>query len=466
MTGATGHMGFEGLRLLAEHKEFKLKLLIYPDKASTKKIQPYTTYDNIEIIEGDLRCFEDVKRCVDGADIVLHIGAIIPPAADHFPELAESINHGGTLNIIEAIKTQDNPEKTKLVYIGTVASMGDRMPPLHMVRTGDPIRVSKFDAYGASKVKAERAVISSGLPYWVSLRQTGMLHHDLLRSFDPIIFHQPLNNHLEWSNAQDSGRILHAICTKELPEPFWNTIYNISGGKGYQDTYYHFMDRSFKTMGIADFRKVVNPKQFATRNFHGCWYRDADSLNDWLDFRKISYHQYFKEIQSSLPFYFKLNSIVPVSILKNWIMKPLSRRKEGTLNWVEHNRGEKIKAFWGDQESWEAISENWDDFELVIDPPSVEVLHGYEAVDDASISLEDCKRAAVFRGGRCLSDSMVTGDLHTPLSWICAFGHSFKASPALILKGGHWCPQCDTATDNYREQAKRSPFFKQVFTYS
>lgn len=35
------------------------------------------------------------------------------------------------------------------------------------------------------------------------------------------------------------------------------------------------------------------------------------------------------------------------------------------------------------------------------------------------------------------------GDMSTPLLWQCGCcGEQFKASPTLILHGGHWCPAC------------------------
>ena len=53
--------------------------------------------------------------------------------------------------------------------------------------------------------------------------------------------------------------------------------------------------------------------------------------------------------------------------------------------------------------------------------------------------------------------------MKSKLKWECAFGHQFEASPALILLGGHWCPDCLPTPWNYDEEAKRNPFFSQVW---
>lgn len=54
----------------------------------------------------------------------------------------------------------------------------------------------------------------------------------------------------------------------------------------------------------------------------------------------------------------------------------------------------------------------------------------------------------------------------TKLKWKCGTcGAEFEASPALILLGGHWCPECYIPQKewNYDEVAKTNPFFAQVW---
>lgn len=55
-------------------------------------------------------------------------------------------------------------------------------------------------------------------------------------------------------------------------------------------------------------------------------------------------------------------------------------------------------------------------------------------------------------------------NIGSPLEWECAFGHEFKATPNLVLKGGHWCPECERSKWNFAEMAKVNPFFAQVWT--
>jgi nucleoside-diphosphate-sugar epimerase len=398
MTGASGHMGRAGLDRLVKRKELKLKLFSLPDRQSRRILAPYADHDNVEIIEGDLTRYDHVLKGVRGADFILHLGAIIPPAADYYPDLAMKVNYGGTQNIIKAIKAQDNADDIRFVFIGTVASMGDRRAPVHWVRTGDPIKISLFDTYGKSKVMAERAVIESGLSHWVSLRQTGMLHKDLLSTRDPIIYHQPLNNPMEWATAEDSGRILETLCTADLPREFWQSLYNIGGGEEFRDTYYGFMEKSFKALGIPDFRRITSPNFFTLKNFHGCWYSDSDKLEKWLGFRKSTYAGFFESVRDNLPAFYKLGRLFPSQFMKKIILEPLARTTQGTLKWIKEKNIEKIEAYWGSLENWLKIPGSWGKFILNSSLETTEISHGYDDNKcDKLIDINDCRQSALFR---------------------------------------------------------------------
>ena len=91
--------------------------------------------------------------------------------------------------------------------------------------------------------------------------------------------------------------------------------------------------------------------------------------------------------------------------------------------------------------------------------------HGYDELKPTSeLDLIDIQDAAKFRGGACLSPSMAKGDLFSPIKWRCHLGHEFDGTPNLILKAGHWCPECERTAWDYAEYAKHSSFFAQVWT--
>mgnify|MGYP003300411869 FL=1 len=198
LTGGSGNMGFAGFKELYKRKDmYNIVLLNLDTQDARKKFAPYMFDPAVRCVWGDLTSYEDVLSCVDGADYVLHIGGLVSPAADYYPKKTLFTNITAMENIVKAVKAQPDPDKIKVVYIGTVAQTGDRNYPTHWGRTGDPIQISVYDHYAISKTVAEQLLAESGLRYWVSLRQTGILYPDILKNMDPIMYHVPINGGLE-----------------------------------------------------------------------------------------------------------------------------------------------------------------------------------------------------------------------------------------------------------------------------
>jgi hypothetical protein len=293
---------------------------------------------------------------------------------------------------------------------------------------------------------------------------------------DAIMFHNGLDNVLEYVSDRDSAALLRNLCRKErqgaLGNNFWGHIFNIGGGISCRVSTFDLYSRLFGYIGITNLSYLMDSKWCGTRNFHGQYYLDSDKLNDILQFRNDSmeyfYAAYLKKLGgmataaktiTKLPGGQKLMG----SILKKRFTK-LLRTEHGTLRFVENNMEDYIAAFWGSKEAWQAIPpldkfKPFSDWDTVIP-----IDHGYdEGKPEAELNLRDIKEAAKFRGGECLSDDMKTGNWTEKLRFRCAFRHEFEASPRLVLEGGHWCPVCASEGWNYYERAKVDPFFAQVW---
>ncbi len=166
-----------------------------------------------------------------------------------------------------------------------------------------------------------------------------------------------------------------------------------------------------------------------------------------------------------MPAYFKLSKLAPPFIVKKLGMQRLTKMPVyGTMNWIENNDQDRITAYYGSKENWENIG-TWKTFKVERPTSEVALLdHGYdENKPIAELDLEDMKKAAAFRGGKCLSEQMTKGDLFTPLKWKSALGNEFTMTPNLVLRGGHWCPQELPWPWDYDTEAKLNPFFAQVW---
>ena len=136
------------------------------------------------------------------------------------------------------------------------------------------------------------------------------------------------------------------------------------------------------------------------------------------------------------------------------------------MYWFKHHLKDRISAFFKDTKTWQAIPRQWDAIRRPTDKDYQRLDHGYdESLADSELDLAQMQQAARFRGGECMASSMQAGELFTPLSWQCWRGHRFTMSPNAVLKGGHWCPECEPSRSGwaYDEEAKNNPFFAQVW---
>lgn len=464
LTGATGTMGSQGMREILKYPDrYSLRVLARRSKKNERLLKPLE--DRTEIVWGDLRNYGDVLRGVAGSDIVLHVGGQVSPKADYDPALTRDTNVGAAANIRKAVLAQPEGRQPRVVYIGSVAQMGDRREPYHWGRAGDPMPVSPFDHYGLTKVRAERIITNSPIKRWVSLRQSGILYPNILRNFDPIMFHVPIRGVLEWATVEDSGRLLERVCRDDVPESFWNNYYNIGSGEQYRLSNYEFESLILEAVGCPAPERIFNANWFITRNFHGMWYLDGDRLEDILHFRaNVPVREYFRQMAKSraLPWGIRLSARTHIAKLFPHIIKAalflLTRTPGyGTGWWVKHGERQRISAYYGSLEEYRRIP-CWRDTDLSHNSGKAVVLsHGYdESKPMDEFAIEDMRRAAAFRGGKCLSGEMKKGDWDSPLAWQCAEGHRFEATPRAVLLGGHWCPDC--FPNPYRDAERPVPW--------
>lgn len=479
-------MGNETFKQLWKKRDsYDLVLLVRPSKRNKKMFSAYEKAagikpipgsgtvegDGLKIVWGDILNKADVIEACRGIDCCLHVLALISPEADRNPEMAHRVNYLGTLSIVEAIEAED-PENIRMVYVGTVAEYGDRLPPFQVGRAGDPVVPSKLDYYAISKVAAELAVMQSRIKHRVSMRQTFIMITDLFSLMDPIMFHQPINSFMENITARDAGRLMLACLDQPADSSFWGGYYNISGGPACRTTFYHFLDAVFKTLGLRT-EHMMERNWFALKNFHMLFYEDSQLLNSYLHHWEggISQEGFYADVARNFTWYLKLvawlsKNIPPVRWLveqiTRLILKKLSLETEGTMRWIKDRNQERISAFFGSMERWEAIP-GWNRDMPSLDPelPHQRLDHGYDESKE-KLELKDLQEAAVFRGG-ALKDADWDGDMQVKLSWDCCLGHSFEMTPHAALKGGHWCPECLTPPWKTDEIAKKNKFVGQLF---
>jgi nucleoside-diphosphate-sugar epimerase len=494
LLGASGSMGSAAFKELWSRKDangerkYDVVLLQRPSKVNKEMFAPYEAECGIQsipgkgivqgkglkIVWGDATVYEDMVEAVKGVDWVLCPMAFISPEADHKPAMAKAVNTTAIEYVIKAIEAQPGgADHIKFIYTGSVAETGDRLPPIHLGRVGDPLKPSIFDFYATTKIAGERAVLESNLKYWASLRQTFIMIPDVFSLQDPIMFHQPINSFMENNTMEDAGRGL--INCLDVPEDstFWRRAYNMGGGPNCRITFADFMQLTFGMLGM-DIRRICDRNWFALRNFHMQYFMDSADLDQYIHNFGETTEDYLRKIWENMPtalkIVAKINKVFPpmrwmVEKATRSRLKKLAMQKDGTLYWYHNKNDMRITAFYGSYEKFEKIPDWKTDLPGGVfgmpEPEGHLLDHGYDE-KKAKLDLGDLKGAAKFRGGECLSTSW-NGDLYTKVSWKCAFDHKFDAKPYTVLKAGHWCPKCAAPPWNYDEIAKKNPFFAQVW---
>ncbi len=475
MTGVSGNMGREALAQTMELENVTLVRVLLSWRKRNKKLanQLKKKYGSrIEILRGSIANKNACKLLVADMDYVVHMAAVIPPRSDNDFAASEACNLRGTLALIDAV-AEEKPQP-KFIHISTVALYGNRNEKHPFGRVGDPLIISPFDTYAMHKLEAERYLLEKGLNSWVVLRQTAMLHPNMLNDnvSDGLMFHTCLNAPLEWVSSRDSGYLIKRILERDANgevDGFWKNIYNIGAGKKGMATGYDTFKYGFGLIG-GSAEKFFRPEWLSQRNFHGLWYADGDELETLFSFQRDGMQDYWKEIGRRHKI-FALAKIVPKSLIHLFLFRRLLKTPNSPMQWKKNRDEARVFAYFGTEE----IPKDWKDVKLIAkgdfgdydemrEVKNAALLsHGFDDKKPISAwTVEDAKSAAAFRGGECLSESFE--DPYVPIVWKCHFGHEFSLSPFTVMRGGHWCPECCApAPWDFDRQAKVSPYIAQVW---
>jgi nucleoside-diphosphate-sugar epimerase len=488
--GASGTMGFQAFKeLWSRRARYDITILARPSPKNQALFAPHARQakvpsvatgvargEGLKIVWGDATDPAIVEEVVEGVDWVLDAMAYISPQADYHPEVARAVNTEAIKSIVRGIEAQPGgAERIRLIYTGTVAETGDRLPPIHWGRVGDPLKPSVFDYYAATKIAGERAVLESNVRHWASLRLTYIMpttYRELRALQDPILFHMPLNACMENISDRDAGYGM--VNCLDIPDSsdFWGRVYNMGGGPQMRCVARDFVDMSYKLTGLSGVEVCTQRNWYALRNFHMQWYEDSGVLATYLHHWRDSLDSYWNLIAGDMPLSMKAlaaacRCVPPLrdhveKVTRQMMRRMVEQHRNGTAYWYKNRNDLRISAFFRDYSTYESIPD-WG-----VDIPQIRAEsewhrldHGYDETK-ACLELSDLQGAARFRGGECLSPKW-DGDMSAALRWKCALGHEFVARPYTVLKAGHWCPDCVPPPWDFDAEARRNPFFAQLW---
>lgn len=483
MTGASGNMGREALRQVLELKEADCVRVLLSKKRKNDRLarKLLSRYQNrIEIVRGSVADKTACEKLVKAADYLVHMAAVIPPKSDASARNSYECNAVGMATLVGAVRALK--KQPKFIHISTVALYGNRNELHPWGRVGDPLLVSPFDAYAMHKLYGERCVLEGELACWVVLRQTAMLHPNMMKDniSDGLMFHTALNAPLEWVSSRDSGYLIKRILERdihgEVPS-FWKKIYNIGAGVRGRETGYDSFSDGFGIIGGTT-EKFFKPDWFAPRNFHGLWFADGDELEELFSYQRDGAHEYWQEIAKRHPV-FALGKLVPAKLLDLFLFRRLLNHPNSPRKWIKRKDAARVQAYFGGEEGVKALPAKWEDAKLIAKGDfgdydrmrtagyarehGLLLDHGYdENKPQEAWNEDDLSSAAAFRGGSYVSG--FRGDPYGKVGWRCGQGHEFSASAYTVLRGGHWCPVCCQPSPwKFDLLASDVPFFAQVW---
>ncbi len=258
VTGAFGNIGRNAVdALLADGHEVRALRFGRGDPALAR-----IWCDRVKIIDGDLR--ERVKlpaEAVRGADAVVHLAYVIPPACLLDPAAARRTNVDGTRNLIDAVRA--HAPSARFLFASSLDVFGRTAHLAPPRRAADPVEAT--DAYTEHKLACEAMVRESGLT-WAIVRYADV-PPIALRAPIPIMFEIPLAQRIEALHPSDAGL---ATARAVAADATWGRLWLVGGGRRCQLTYGEYLARFFAAMELGP---PLPERAFSTRPY----------CTDWLD---------------------------------------------------------------------------------------------------------------------------------------------------------------------------------------
>jgi nucleoside-diphosphate-sugar epimerase len=288
LTGAFGNVGQSTLEELIK-RNYDIRIFDIKNKKNKRLAYKYKKY--VDLFWGDLRNIKEVEVALSDRDIVIHVAAIIPPLADKKPKFAESVNVGGTKNLVKIMENLS--KKPKLIFTSSVAVYGDRLEnPL--ITPQDTPNPNSDDEYAKQKLMCEKIIMESSLE-WAIFRLTYIVSLNKLQ-MDPLMFEMPLDTCIEICDTKDVGFALsNAVENQEI----WKNIMHIAGGKRCRISYREYLNQMLDIFGIGF--EHLPEEAFSSNGFH-CGFMTTDRSQALLNYQRFTLDDYFNAVRKKVAF--------------------------------------------------------------------------------------------------------------------------------------------------------------------
>jgi len=135
-------------------EDYEVVVLDNFSAGKVENIQRHLGDQSFDLVKGDIRNSEDVKKAVRGVNVVFHLAAIVNvPLSIEDPLLVNDVNVRGTLNLLEASVKEDIQ---RFIYVSSCAVYGEAcylpINEKHPIMPLSPYGISKFTAEHHCKI--------------------------------------------------------------------------------------------------------------------------------------------------------------------------------------------------------------------------------------------------------------------------------------------------------------------------
>ena len=268
LTGAFGNIGLSTLdELLA--RDFEVITFDIPRKKNRRIFRKYKKIwgNKITAFWGDLRNYMHVEKAIEDVNAVIHLGAIIPPISEIYPDKAFEVNVGGTTNILKAMELKC--PQAQLIFTSSFTVYGNRRE--------DPI-ISLNDSfnpmsdYANHKIECEKLIKLSRLK-WTIIRLTYIPSLNDLKLFRHM-YDVPLETKIELCVSKDVAlALVNAINNSKA----LYKIFNAAGGEPCRTTYGEYLLNMFEIFGIG--QNSIPAEAFSLNGTFGGWIKPNGEQN-------------------------------------------------------------------------------------------------------------------------------------------------------------------------------------------
>ena len=297
VTGAFGSIGYEIIKKGFENKH-EMSAFDIDTKNNRIKADELKSYLS-HVFYGDLRDKESLISAFAQQDVIIHLAGIITPMSEQNVQVSDSVNIGGTQNIIEVLENY-YPNKS-LIFTSSMSIMGKdayRTPPL---KISDPVFISSN--YTRQKIECEKMLNQSQLSF-IIFRLAAVINTDFrvsAGSLDKLldeVFSMSLNNRIEgiW-NIDVATALIYASERMQIDESIKHQTYFIAGGKNmaWQMSVKEFYTSIFKAIGFG----LPYESAFSLEPYYADWL-DTEESQKLFNYQNHHFEEFLNEVKTKM----------------------------------------------------------------------------------------------------------------------------------------------------------------------